>query len=146
MIIMKKENKKRIWIIIMIFVLFGSTLGFVFLSRFTPRQTTKITESLIVNATLDESTEANIISKGFTIIKVESNQSYFDELKKIQEEFKTTGGYKQILVENLNGEKFHLVATSSRNLTELNKPDFDKLREELCNIVWDPPLNYCFSP
>lgn len=147
---MKKQDKKKLWIILIIFILFGSTIGYVFLSRFTPREETpQITESLIVNTTLSDEMESRILGFGLTIIRAEytdKEKDFVDNLKNLQEEFMTVGRQKQILIEKINSTQFSLVIKSTRNQTTLVEPDYEKLRQELCNIVWDPPLTYCFSP
>jgi hypothetical protein len=144
---MNKQRKKQLWVLMVAILLFSSMLAFVFYYADNDQENSNLEkdffETLIINQSLNDQIKGNIIQNGFTLIEVKSNQSYYNELKQIQEDFKTSGNQKQIVIENLQGN-FSLKATSQINSTELSEPNFTKLEQDLCNIVLDPPIQ-CFD-
>ncbi|OYT58085.1 MAG: hypothetical protein B6U68_00710 [Candidatus Aenigmarchaeota archaeon ex4484_14] len=155
---MARKKNKTLWVLLVTFLMFGSSLGYVLWSRgATPQpQEQKIPESLIVNFSLPQDTEARVLQSGFTIVRLlytpDCNCSDFiKKVENIQQHFNTTGGYKQILLEEIPVDSLNTTGTISievrslRGEAILNTTDEQVLITKLCNITWDPPVEYCLK-
>jgi len=162
---MARKKNKTLWVLLVAFLFAGSTLGYILLSK--PGETQQpqgqtIPENLIVNFSLPQEMEAQILQSGFTILRISYTEEcdcedFIARVEELQEEFKTTGGYKQILLEELLVDKLNATGNVSetapliieikslRSEAILDTMDEQALVTQLCNITWDPPIEYCFK-
>ena len=138
---MKKSNKKIIWALFIIIVMFGSSLAYVALSVIPEQTTPQFTapNELVIEGMLNETLKEVYIPRGYTLMEFhyyegccQEIQFYIDALPEMLE--------KQLIVEKIkDGTGPAIVAESIYGKDERNITAVDDVFESLCKVLTKPP-------
>ena len=149
---MKKESKKQIMVLLIVLIFFGSTFAYVILSTFKePEKPNEMPTSYILNYRLNETIEAQLLSRGFTSVQYfykTPNSAIISYLDKIPEDFKIIMGnqeqiqtYVQKINYTYNNTDSYIAVKSIANQIEIIDENITEknIYEALCKTVISPP-------